>query len=63
MAILNDRPLRDILARKPKAPGEDGPHRDLSTDAQPAQGRRRAEHAGADLSPNHLWTELASASQ
>ncbi|MEK2474840.1 hypothetical protein [Streptomyces noursei] len=62
-AIPNDRPLRDILAHKSKVRGEDDVHRALSTDAQPAQGRRRARRAGADLSPNHLWTLLASASQ
>ncbi|WP_275306890.1 hypothetical protein [Streptomyces yunnanensis] len=37
-AIPNDRPLRDILARKPKVRGEGDARRDLSTNNAQTSG-------------------------
>ncbi|WP_328672945.1 recombinase family protein [Streptomyces sp. NBC_00328] len=50
-----------ILARKSKVLGEADARRELSTDAQIAQGRRAAEREGADVPSEFIWTELGSA--
>ncbi|MEV0139351.1 recombinase family protein [Streptomyces globisporus] len=50
-----------ILARKSKVLGEEDARRELSTDAQIAQGRRAAEREGADVPSEFIWTELGSA--